>query len=91
MEKLRQRFCEQVEFVKVYVSEAHPTDEWAVYTRKDIDYCQPKTLSERLAAARRLLTEEVIEARFFPAHSLPHPMTARTMARLAFWRERGGA
>ena len=64
MEKLRQRFCEQVEFVKVYVSEAHPTDEWAVYTRKDIDYCQPKTLSERLAAARRLLTEEVIEARF---------------------------
>lgn len=30
---------------------------------------------------------EVIEARFFPAHSLPHPMTARTQARLALWRE----
>ena len=30
---------------------------------------------------------EVVEARFFPAHSLPHPMTARTQARLAFWRE----
>lgn len=29
---------------------------------------------------------EVIEARFFPAHSLPHPMTERTKARLAFWR-----
>lgn len=30
---------------------------------------------------------EVVEARFFPPHSLPHPMTARTQARLAFWRE----
>lgn len=29
---------------------------------------------------------EVVEARFFPAHSLPHPMTPRTQARLAFWR-----
>lgn len=30
---------------------------------------------------------EVVEARFFPLHSLPHPMTERTQARLAFWRE----
>ena len=29
---------------------------------------------------------EVAEARFFPPHSLPHPMTDRTQARLAFWR-----
>lgn len=29
---------------------------------------------------------EVVEARFFPPHSLPHPMTPRTQARLAFWR-----
>ena len=29
---------------------------------------------------------EVIEARYFPAHSLPHPMTRRTHAVLAFWR-----
>lgn len=29
---------------------------------------------------------EVVDARFFPSHSLPHPMTARTQARLAFWR-----
>ena len=32
---------------------------------------------------------EVVEARFFPLHSLPHPMTPRTQARLAFWREAG--
>lgn len=30
---------------------------------------------------------EVVEARFFPAHSLPHPMTPRTQARLALWRQ----
>lgn len=30
---------------------------------------------------------EVVEARFFPSHSLPHPMTPRTQARLQFWRE----
>lgn len=30
---------------------------------------------------------EVVEARFFPLHSLPHPMTARAEARLALWRE----
>ena len=64
MEALRKRFCDRVDFVKVYVSEAHPTDEWAVYTRKDIDYCQPTTLGERLNAARRLLAEEDINATF---------------------------
>ena len=30
---------------------------------------------------------EVIEARYFPPHSLPHPITERTQARLAFWLE----
>lgn len=33
---------------------------------------------------------EVVEARFFPLHSLPHPMTPRTQARLGFWREADG-
>ena len=32
-------------FAQVYVSEAHPVDEWKVYS--DIDYCQPRTLEER--------------------------------------------
>ena len=29
---------------------------------------------------------EVIEARFFPRHSLPEPQTARTRARIAAWK-----
>ena len=31
---------------------------------------------------------EVVEARFFPLQSLPEPLSPRTRARLAFWRER---
>ena len=34
---------------------------------------------------------ETIEAAFFPPGSLPEPLTARTKARLDFWRERIGA
>ena len=30
---------------------------------------------------------EVVEARFFPTHSLPEPLSPRTRARLAFWRD----
>ncbi|MEM7781159.1 MAG: NUDIX domain-containing protein [Pseudomonadota bacterium] len=31
---------------------------------------------------------EVIEARFFPSHSLPEPLSKTTAARIAIWRER---
>lgn len=30
---------------------------------------------------------EVIEARFFPTHSLPEPLSERTRARLALWQD----
>jgi ADP-ribose pyrophosphatase YjhB (NUDIX family) len=32
---------------------------------------------------------EVIEARFFPSHSLPEPLGTTTRARIAVWRARG--
>ncbi|MEM1194546.1 MAG: NUDIX domain-containing protein [Pseudomonadota bacterium] len=32
---------------------------------------------------------EVIEARFFPSHSLPEPLSERTRSRLTIWRRRG--
>ena len=32
---------------------------------------------------------EVIEARFFPSHSLPEPLGRHTRARIAAWRARG--
>jgi ADP-ribose pyrophosphatase YjhB (NUDIX family) len=33
---------------------------------------------------------EVVEARFFPPHSLPEPLGEATRRRLAFWREHSG-
>lgn len=33
---------------------------------------------------------EVIEARFFPSHSLPEPLGRITRARIDLWRKRGG-
>ena len=55
MEALRQEFSHAVSFRRVYVSEAHPADEWKIY--RDINYTQPRTLDEREAAARRLFAE----------------------------------
>ena len=34
----------------------------------------------------RIDAREVIEARFFPTHSLPEPLSALTRARLDLWR-----
>ena len=55
MEALRQEFSHAVSFRRVYVSEAHPADEWKIY--RDIQYTQPRSLDEREAAARRLFAE----------------------------------
>lgn len=38
----------------MYVSEAHPVDEWQVYNAKDVDFCQPVSLADRIDKARRL-------------------------------------
>lgn len=32
---------------------------------------------------------EILEARFFPTHSLPEPLSPRTRARLEMWQSRG--
>lgn len=54
MEALRLEFP-RVFFRRVYVSEAHPVDEWRVYA--GIDYKQPTRLNERWAACQQLLAE----------------------------------
>eukprot|EP01006_Ploeotia_vitrea_P021311 TRINITY_DN53677_c0_g1_i1.p1 TRINITY_DN53677_c0_g1~~TRINITY_DN53677_c0_g1_i1.p1 ORF type:complete len:128 (-),score=26.15 TRINITY_DN53677_c0_g1_i1:156-539(-) len=56
MEKIAEEFADVAAFKKVYVSEAHPTDEWKVYSQEYVDYCQPKTLEERSVAASKLQT-----------------------------------
>lgn len=55
MHDLQKRYGDRVEFVAVYLREAHPTDGW----RRDYNDLagilvnQPKTLSERQAVAQR--------------------------------------
>ena len=39
-------------------------------------------------AMPRVDGREVVEARFFPIHSLPEPLSERTAARLALWQNR---
>ena len=51
--QLAQRYSTRVDFVLIYISEAHPSDGWrmnSVYERP-----QHKTLANRLIAARQLL------------------------------------
>lgn len=42
-----------MDFVNVYIFEAHATDEWILYT--DVCFKQPTTLQERLDAARQFV------------------------------------
>mmetsp|Transcript_54270 Transcript_54270/g.118044 ORF Transcript_54270/g.118044 Transcript_54270/m.118044 type:complete len:116 (-) Transcript_54270:140-487(-) len=47
---MEQDFTGVVEFLCIYIEEAHPIDEWALY--KDVQYTQPKTTQERVDLAR---------------------------------------
>ena len=42
--------CRGIQFMTMYISEAHPVDEWRMYS--DIEYNQPKTVQERQRAAK---------------------------------------
>lgn len=47
-------YKDKVDFLTVYVREAHPTDEWQMKSnvKDDVCYAQPKTLQQRVAIAR---------------------------------------
>lgn len=55
LDPLRKRFGDQVEFLGVYVREAHPSDGWATSgnSRLGIDVRQPTSLAERIDVAQR--------------------------------------
>jgi hypothetical protein len=46
-------YKDHVDFLTVYVREAHPTDEWQMKSnvKDDVCYAQPKTLEQRVAIA----------------------------------------
>ena len=47
-------YKDRVDFLTVYVREAHPTDEWQMKSnvKDDVCYAQPKTLEQRVAIAK---------------------------------------
>ncbi|CAB9530901.1 deiodinase [Seminavis robusta] len=49
IEKVHQKYKEQVNFLFVYPSEAHPTEGWAIKANegKDICFARPKTMDEK--------------------------------------------
>ena len=57
---MRERFAKQVDFISIYIREAHPTDEWQMDVNEEQGVCykQPTTLEERLAIARDFVSRE---------------------------------
>lgn len=55
MEELKRRYGDRVQFLGVYVREAHPTDGWRMESndRAGISIAQPKSDTERTAVATR--------------------------------------
>lgn len=53
LEAIHQRFGAAVDFVLVYVREAHPTDGWSmtINVAEAIEFAQPTNLDERVAVA----------------------------------------
>jgi len=52
---MHSKWKNRVNFVSIYIMEAHPVDEWHIYT--DICYKQPKTLEERTHIALKYVDE----------------------------------
>jgi Iodothyronine deiodinase len=52
---LHQRYKDDVQFLAVYVREAHPTDGWRMASndKAGIEVAQPKTLKDRIKVAQR--------------------------------------
>jgi type I thyroxine 5'-deiodinase len=51
---MRARYGARVDFLTLYIKEAHPTDEWQMPSNEteDVCYLQPRTTDERVAIAR---------------------------------------
>lgn len=55
MEEIHQKYRDQVEFLAVYVREAHPTDGWRMPSndKAGISFAQPRMMDERVTLAKK--------------------------------------
>ena len=75
----------RVDFLTVYVREAHPTDEWQMKSnvKDDVCYAQPKNLEQRVAIAN-----DFVKRFQFPLPFGIDDMNNRANAAYAAWPER---
>jgi Iodothyronine deiodinase len=78
-------YKEYVDFLTVYVREAHPTDEWQMKSnvKEDVCYAQPKTLAQRVAIAN-----DFIKRYSYPIEFGIDDMTNAADAAYSAWPER---
>jgi hypothetical protein len=82
---MHEQYRDRVEFLTVYIKEAHPEDEWQMDANEEQDVCypQPKTTAQRVAIAKDFV------ARFdYPLPLLVDPIENPADALYAGWPER---
>ncbi len=63
IEELREKYADRVEFVFVYIKEAHPADEWQMDSNvaKKVVFEQPRTFEDRMGLAQTFVSEMGVE------------------------------
>lgn len=85
MAAMHDRFSDQVQFLTIYIKEAHPEDEWQMDSNEDqgICYKQPNSLPQRVAIAR-----DFVERFEYGVPMLVDPMDNAAEEAYAGWPER---
>ena len=85
IEELQKKYSDTVNFVIVYIKEAHPDDEWQMEDNEEsgVIYSQPKSTEERRELARAFIDQMDVET-----ETLLDDIDNTAMAGYAAWPER---
>lgn len=85
IEELQKKYSDTVNFVIVYIKEAHPDDEWQMEDNEEsgVIYSQPKSTEERRELARAFIDQMDVET-----ETLLDDIDNTAMACYAAWPER---
>ena len=85
IEELQKKYSDTVNFVIVYIKEAHPDDEWQMEDNEEsgVIYSQPKSTEERRELARAFIDQMDVET-----ETLLNDIDNTAMACYAAWPER---
>ena len=85
IEELQKKYSDTVNFVIVYIKEAHPDDEWQMEDNEEsgVIYSQPKSTEERRELARAFIDQMDVET-----ETLLDDLDNTAMACYAAWPER---